>query len=591
MKLAKILVPVAFSMLIGACEANTDQKSAPIPDQITLRELPIVNGNLVTGDNRLSTVTLLMDIGSQYGSRRYQSFCTGTLISQNYVLTASHCISNCQGDDSDIERERGAMRVGIGQSVSTLREVYDITAFYPHPDFFCKDNGSKTFEMKNDVAILKLEKAVPISLAQPTMVASPNVDMTPAQVDAKSVTVTAVGFGRTNGEDENAPTGVKYETNLPVTAYCPLTRKSSNQCSSSYARGEYGFLFTFSNTTATCQGDSGGSLLWTNNSNNIEYVVGITSYGAQGCLTYSAFTLVSDYYDFIVDHVPDLGATLPENCNNGIDDNDDDRVDCDDPYCFSTPKCIPEDCKNKKDDNGNGFTDCEDEECADAIACQPEICDDGYDNNDDQYIDCNDPQCRDKLVCVPEICDDNTDNNGNNLTDCEDPQCSSKVECQPEICDNGIDDNSNNLIDCDDRQCEQSSICLPEICNNNVDDNGDKRIDCDDPKCRRAVECQPENCSDGLDNNGNKLTDCEDPQCADYIACQPEICNDGKDNNGNDKVDCEDPECAEDASCQPSSSPSSCASLPKSNHSSGWGWPFILAIVALFGRSSRKLYR
>ena len=576
MKKIQWLWPIMASMVFGACDTNSNQMVSP--DKVTVRNLPIINGKRVTGDNWLSTVALVIE----YWSGSYSAICTGTLISPSYVMTAGHCVAECKGDEFNPADYLSMMRVGIGQSENSLRKVYEIEAVYPHPNFVCTQSTSGGAYIDNDIAIIKLKKPVPISEVTPSMVISPNLDMTPSEVDSGKVTTTAVGFGKTNAYSDTS--GTKYETNLPVFAYCPVSRSRSSKCSYSFAQRH--FIFTYSDTTGTCQGDSGGPLFW--KKNDINYVVGITSYGPEGCLTYSAFTMVSDYYDFITSHVDDLAAALPETCDNNVDDNDDGRVDCKDPYCFGVLRCIPEDCGNKKDDNGNGDIDCDDAQCTDAIVCQPEICDDGKDNNGNEFVDCNDPDCYDELICQPEICDDKRDNNGNNLIDCDDPQCTKALVCQPEICDNDVDDNGNDLTDCDDPECEQTTVCLPEICDNNVDDNGDRLIDCNDPKCRKALVCQPEICNDDKDNNGNDLIDCADPQCANAIRCQPEICDDGKDNNDNGLMDCDDPECAEESACSSHGGASGCSALPDASGSSGMMWPISFALLAMLGWRRRK---
>ena len=90
-----------------------------------------------------------------------------------------------------------------------------------------------------------------------------------------------------------------------------------------------------------------------------------------------------------------------------------------------------EDCTDGIDNDGDGLIDCDDSvDCGDDPACtepppDSEICDDGVDNDGDGQIDCNDSDCGDDPVCDeppsdPEICDDGIDNDGDGLTDCAD---------------------------------------------------------------------------------------------------------------------------------------------------------------------------
>jgi hypothetical protein len=85
-----------------------------------------------------------------------------------------------------------------------------------------------------------------------------------------------------------------------------------------------------------------------------------------------------------------------------------------------------------------------------------EICDDGIDNDGDNLVDCGDPDCCGPLcppsALCPEVCDDGVDNDGDDLVDCADPDCFPTGLC-PEICDDEVDNDGDELVDCDDPDC------------------------------------------------------------------------------------------------------------------------------------------
>ena len=100
-----------------------------------------------------------------------------------------------------------------------------------------------------------------------------------------------------------------------------------------------------------------------------------------------------------------------------------------------------------------------------------EICDDGIDNDCDVAVDCDDSECSNALVCdttsEPEICDDGIDNDGDNKVDCadkkdcgKDPFCSRGGGKDPEICWDGIDNDNDGKTDCADKKdCRRDPFC------------------------------------------------------------------------------------------------------------------------------------
>lgn len=582
----KLYPLLALCFLAGCSQAQEFAENSPIAGT-TLQKHPIVNGLVVREDGHPATTMLASDVAELYGEKmlgylgKYRQFCSSSLITPNYVITAAHCICNLDEVPKDLEFERRAMRVLLAHSQKDYRKVYEIESFYPHPGYRC-DVSPDGHE--HDIAIIKLKEPVPIDEIRPIAPIPPSLNITAEEVDSvEGITVNDVGFGRTHDVDDDD--AVKHEMVSKIYAYCPQNARQSKLCSEAipsyvdYGGEQYlverylnsGFLFTmmgYGAHSSTCSGDSGGpTYVWRN---GIPFVAAVHSHvSSLDCSqdVYNGDTVVADHYDFIRSVVTDLPDDTPEtNCADGIDDNGDGRMDCDDPWCFHVPVCLPEICDDKIDNNADGKTDCEDAACSGQIICQPEHCSDQSDNNGDGKVDCDDPQCVDAPSCQTEICDDWIDNDENGKTDCDDDACADYIRCKPEICDDKRDNNGDGLVDCGDPKCASDPVCdnqicdcsdiscnhykCIEICDDSIDNNGDDKVDCDDPRCANAIQCNSEICGDGIDNNGDGKKDCEDAACASDIRCQSEICDDKIDNNGDDKIDCDDPQCADSNLCK-----------------------------------------
>jgi hypothetical protein len=198
----------------------------------------------------------------------------------------------------------------------------------------------------------------------------------------------------------------------------------------------------------------------------------------------------------------------PEICGNGLDDDCDLAVDCDDSDCI----CDEHDCGDAEDNDGDGLADCADSDCA----CSEFNCIDGIDNDLDGLADCRDPDC----VCT-ENCFDGIDNDGDGQADCRDSDCA----CTEDNCGDGVDNDADGTIDCRDTDC----ACTEDNCGDGVDNDADGAVDCSDTDCT-CVEV----CGNGLDDDRDGAVDWADSDC----GCPPGTeCCDGFDNDGDGGID------------------------------------------------------
>ncbi|PAU36977.1 serine protease [Vibrio coralliilyticus] len=239
----------------------------------------IVNGTDISASLHPSFVSLFydrIDYNGTYGG----TYCGGTLLDSQHILTAAHCIY----DSTEYQLFTSVVPQLQNESDfpnSVIQRVM-VNEFYYRNDY-------NDTTLANDIAILKL--ASPITAVTSYATLAVTADESSYRVTPSEVFY-AVGHGNTqtgvDASDSLQRTQLSYVANTDCNVY--TTDTSANLCMTGAATVVY--------DNGTCQGDSGGPLYWNSKQ------VGITSFGPNTCgdpsvTPNSVFTEVSDHEAWI----------------------------------------------------------------------------------------------------------------------------------------------------------------------------------------------------------------------------------------------------------------------------------------------------
>ncbi len=287
---------------------------------------PIVGGTPESGWSNVGALTVMHPGYGYLGS-----FCTGTVIAPQWVLTAGHCLENDMG--GMIPLTPGIVRFYVGSNANSPApgSLHEVDAFFVHPSY--SDNP-----LLNDIALVRLKQ--PIAGVTPT-----SINTAAMQGSWVGAYLLYVGFGVNDGVNSTGG-GIKRRGEIKIHGIDTRTYTSIAD-----------------EGVGVCYGDSGGPGLgyFTDETWRVVGVNSATSGGhTDPCLGYGIHTRV-DYYDTWISSI--TGGQLPD-CN-------------DDPnMCFCADACL-----------ANGTCDnslCEIYSCAQIYMCMG-----GCSENDDGcYVDC-----------------------------------------------------------------------------------------------------------------------------------------------------------------------------------------------------------
>lgn len=200
-------------------------------------------------------------------SLKAQAICTGTLINENVILTAAHCVYDAPAGSGIVAVfDEKVFRKDREVTVRIIKRVL------PHEDY-----DTKSYKNANDVALMQFEGTMPEGYRPAPLLEVP-------QFLRHGTVLTVAGYGRQSIFDSE-PIGELMFTNVKI--------KNLN-----FSKGEF---VTTQFLRGVCSGDSGGPAFV--EINDVWHVAGVINrvgaFGPLSCIRSAAVLNVEHYKNWI----------------------------------------------------------------------------------------------------------------------------------------------------------------------------------------------------------------------------------------------------------------------------------------------------
>ncbi|CAD7084974.1 unnamed protein product [Hermetia illucens] len=232
--------------------------------------------------------------------------CAGSVISDRYIVTAAHCVTNLVSSlevflvrVGELDTKRN-LDCELNPVTCVIPQDYDIQKIIPHEKY-------DSPKYANDIALIKLVR--PLNATEITPICLPVDELASADKKLTGKTGIIAGWG------SKIAGGVKQNPSLQ---YVLLPIVNRTKCATSYAQfsanSRTPIIVTESQICAqgmenmdACQGDSGGPLMIEGPSTNARFtLLGLVSFGPRTCGVSNfpgVYTRVSAYVDWIVSNM------------------------------------------------------------------------------------------------------------------------------------------------------------------------------------------------------------------------------------------------------------------------------------------------